>query len=321
MSTLLDFMHVADLSSDAAVALESTVISHGLPYPHNIQLALRLEEIVRAGGATPATIGIIGGKIVVGLDRDQVEHLATAQGVRKVSRRDLPIVVARKLDGATTVATTAWAAHRAGIRVFATGGIGGVHRTGVRSQESGVGTSLRSDQLPASSFLATDISADLPELAQTPILVVCAGAKAILDLPATLEWLETHGVTVVGYGTDRFPAFYNRDSGLPVDVRADTPAEVAALFRAQRALGLPCGMLVTVPIPAEFEPPAEQMEAAIAQALGEAEDAGGQGQGNDAVPAGPRQRADGESQPAGEPGAVGKQRAGGGGDCGRVGAG
>ena len=284
MSTLPDFLHVADNLTDAAVALESTVISHGLPYPHNIQLALRLEEIVRAAGATPATIGIIGGQIIVGLDRGQIEHLATAPGVRKVSRRDLPIVVASKLDGATTVATTSWAAHRAGIHVFATGGIGGVHRTGVRGQESGdrgqrtgAGNQeedqlpVSSNPLPASSFLATDISADLPELAQTPILVVCAGAKAILDLPATLEWLETHGVTVVGYGTDRFPAFYNRDSGLPVDVRADTPAEVAALYRAQRALGLPCGMLVTVPIPAEFEPPAEQMEAAIAQALAEAE--------------------------------------------------
>ncbi len=283
MSTLPDFMHIADTSTNAAVALESTVISHGLPYPHNIDLALRLEEIVRARSATPATIGIIAGKIVVGLDRSQIEHLATAQGVRKVSRRDLPIVVARGLDGATTVATTSWAAHRAGIRVFATGGIGGVHRTGVRSQESGdrgQGTGagnqeedqllVSRNQFPATSFLSTDISADLPELAQTPILVVCAGAKAILDLPATLEWLETHGVTVVGYGTDRFPAFYNRDSGLPVDVRADTPAEVAALFRAQRALGLPCGMLVTVPIPVEFEPPADQMEAAIAQALAEA---------------------------------------------------
>ena len=264
--------------TDAAVALESTVISHGLPYPHNIQLALRLEEIVRAGGATPATIGIIAGKIVVGLDHGQIEHLATAQGVRKVSRRDLPIVVARKLDGATTVATTSWAAHRAGIRVFATGGIGGSASDGDRGQGTERrGRQERNPEDTASSlqslqsFLSTDISADLPELAQTPILVVCAGAKAILDLPATLEWLETHGVTVVGYGTDRFPAFYNRDSGLPVDVRADTPAEVAALFRAQRALGLPCGMLVTVPIPAEFEPPADQMEAAIAQALAEAE--------------------------------------------------
>ena len=275
MPPLPDFMHVANgIPTDATVALESTVISHGLPYPHNIQLALRLEEIVRAGGATPATIGIIGGEIIVGLNRGQIEHLATAQGVRKVSRRDLPIVVARKLDGATTVATTAWAAHRAGIRVFATGGIGGVHRTGARSQETGIRNRPENIHLPPSSFLSTDISADLPELAHTPILVVCAGAKAILDLPATLEWLETHGVTVVGYGTDRFPAFYNRDSGLPVDVRADTPEEVAALFRAQRALGLPCGMLVTVPVPAEFELPADQMEAAIAQALSEAETQG-----------------------------------------------
>ena len=164
MSTLPDFMHIADIPTNAAVALESTVISHGLPYPHNIQLAQRLEEIVGAAGASPATIGIIGGKIVVGLDRSQIEHLATVQGVRKVSRRDLPIVVARKLDGATTVATTAWAAHRAGIRVFATGGIGGVHRAGVRSQGSGVrsqesgergpGTGAgnqEEDQLPVSS--------------------------------------------------------------------------------------------------------------------------------------------------------------------------
>ena len=238
MSTLPDFMHVADNFTDAAVALESTVISHGLPYPHNIQLALRLEEIVRAGGAAPATIGIIAGEIIVGLDRGQIEHLATAPGVRKVSRRDLPIVVARKLDGATTVATTAWAAHRAGIRVFATGGIGGVHRTKPTNDEGRTTESpLSSFILHPSSFLSTDISADLPELAHTPILVVCAGAKAILDLPATLEWLETHGVTVVGYGTDRFPAFYNRDSGLPVDVRADTPAEIAALFRRAAGAG------------------------------------------------------------------------------------
>jgi pseudouridine-5'-phosphate glycosidase len=251
------------------VALESTVISHGLPYPHNLRLALRLEEIVREGGATPATVGIIAGEIIVGLSAAQIEHLATAQGVRKVSRRDLPIVVARKLDGATTVATTAWAAHRAGIQVFATGGIGGVHRTGSWKLEAG--NSPSSNQLLASSFLSTDISADLPELAQTPIIVVCAGAKAILDLPATLEWLETHGVTVVGYGTDEFPAFYNRSSGLPVDVRADSPDEVAALFRAQRALELPCGTLVAVPVPGEYELPIDQMEAAIAQALGEAE--------------------------------------------------
>jgi pseudouridine-5'-phosphate glycosidase len=238
----------------AVVALESTVISHGLPYPLNLETALRLEEIVRAQGAVPATVGIIGGELIVGLDRSQIEHLATAQHVRKVSRRDLPIVVARRLDGATTVATTAWAAQRAGIEVFATGGIGGVHR--------------------GHPF---DISADLPELAGTPILVVCAGAKAILDLPLTLEWLETHGVPVVGYGTDHFPAFYHRDSGLPVDVRADTPEEVANLYRAQRKLALPGGMLVTVPVPSEAELPREQMEAAIAQALDEAEKNGVKG--------------------------------------------
>jgi len=242
------------------VALESTVISHGLPYPENLYTALHLEEVVRSEGAIPATIGIIGGDIIVGLDQAQIEHLATAKGVRKVSRRDLPVVVARRLDGATTVATTAWVAHRAGIKVFATGGIGGVHRSGLRNDEGAPG------------FLPADISADLPELAQTPVLVVCAGAKAILDLPATLEWLETYGVPVLGYGTDCFPAFYHRDSGLPVDVRADSPEEVAALYRAQRALGLPAGMLVTVPVPEEAELPRDQMEAAIAAALEEAEE-------------------------------------------------
>jgi pseudouridine-5'-phosphate glycosidase len=261
--------------SRAAVALESTVISHGLPYPQNLETALRVEGLVAAAGATPATIGILGGQIIVGLERAHIEHLATAHDVRKVSRRDLPIVVARKEDGATTVATTAWAAHHAGIAVFATGGIGGVHRAGPWQLEAD--HLPASAQQPVSSFLATDISADLPELAQTPIIVVCAGAKAILDLPATLEWLETHGVTVVGYGTDRFPAFYNRDSGLPVDVRADTPEEVAALYQAQRALGLPGGMLVTVPVPAEFELPAEQMETAISQALGDAASQGVKG--------------------------------------------
>ena len=227
--------------------MESTVISHGLPYPQNLELALRVEEIVRAEGAIPATIGVIAGQITAGLDRTQIEHLATARGVLKVSLRDLPVVVARKLDGATTVATTAWTAQRAGIQVFATGGIGGVHRS----------------EAP----LPLDVSADLPALAQTPIIVVCAGAKAILDLPATLEWLETHGVPVVGYETDHFPAFYNRDSGLPVDVRADSPAQVADLYRAQRSLGLPGGMLVTVPVPVEYELPADQMEEAIGAAL------------------------------------------------------
>ena len=205
-----------------AVALESTVISHGLPYPHNLNLAQEMEEIVRQGGAEPRTIAILRGELVAGLSYAQLHHLATAENVRKVSRRDLPVVVARQLDGATTVATTMWVAHRFGIQVFATGGIGGVHRG--------------SNGAPSS-----DISADLQELAQTPVIVVCAGAKAILDLPGTLEYLETFGVTVVGYGTDEFPAFYSRSSGLPVDVRCDSAAEVVALWHAKQKLGLARG--------------------------------------------------------------------------------
>ena len=234
-----------------SVALESTVISHGLPYPHNLQLAQEVEEIVRRGGAAPRTVAVLGGELRAGLSAAELGHLATAGNVRKVSRRDLPIVVARKQDGATTVATTMWVAHRFGIEVFATGGIGGVHR--------GDGT---------------DVSADLQELAQTPVIVVCAGAKAILDLPATLEYLETHGVTVVGWGTDDFPAFYSRSSGLPVDVRCDGGAEVAAIWRAKRALGLPGGLLVAVPIPAEEEIPAAEIAPAIEQAVEEAAAAG-----------------------------------------------
>lgn len=229
------------------VALESTVISHGLPYPQNLELARQMEAIVRAQGAEARTVAVIGGEVRAGLSEPELLHLATADTVRKVSRRDLPIVVARKLDGATTVATTMWIAERFGIQVFATGGIGGVHR--------GAGD---------------DISADLQELAQTPVIVVCAGAKAILDLPATLEYLETHGVTVVGYGTDDFPAFYSRTSGLPVDVRCDSPQEVAALWRAKQVLGLPGGLLVTVPIPAAAEIPAAEIEPAIEQAVAEA---------------------------------------------------
>ena len=229
------------------VALESTVISHGLPYPQNLVLAREMEEIVRGQGAEARTVAIIGGELRAGLSEVELLHLATADNVRKVSRRDLPIVVARKLDGATTVATTMWIASRFGIQVFATGGIGGVHR--------GAGD---------------DISADLQELAQTPVIVICAGAKAILDLPATLEYLETHGVTVVGYGTDDFPAFYSRTSGLPVDVRCDTPQEVADLWQAKQALGLPGGLLVAVPIPAEAEIPAAEIEPAIGQAVAEA---------------------------------------------------
>ncbi|MBI1296103.1 pseudouridine-5-phosphate glycosidase [bacterium] len=235
-----------------SVALESTVISHGLPYPRNLELAREMEEIVRRGGAEPRTIGILNGELIAGLSAAQIEHLATAKDVRKVSRRDLPIVVAKKLDGATTVATTMWIAERAGIAVFATGGIGGVHR--------GVGGAA-----------SVDVSADLQELAQTPVIVVCAGAKAILDLPATLEYLETFGVTVVGYGTDEFPAFYSRSSGLPVDVRCDSAADVADLWRAKRQLGLPGGILVTVPVPEDAEIPAHEIEPVIEQAVNEAD--------------------------------------------------
>ncbi len=229
------------------VALESTVISHGLPYPQNLTLAREMEQIVREHGAQPRTIGVIGGELIAGLNDEQLHHLATASNVRKVSRRDLPIVKAQKADGATTVATTMWIAQRAGIEVFATGGIGGVHR--------GDGT---------------DISADLQELAQTPVIVVCAGAKALLNLPATAEYLETFGVTVIGYGTDEFPAFYSRQSGLPVDVRCDTPQAVAAIWQAKRQLGLPGGLLVGVPIPVEYEIPAAEIEPVIEQAVQEA---------------------------------------------------
>jgi pseudouridine-5'-phosphate glycosidase len=240
------------MSACPSVALESTVISHGLPWPSNLALAREMEAIVRAGGAEPRTVAILNGELLAGLTDAQVEHLASARDVRKVSRRDLPIAVARRLDGATTVATTMWIAHRFGIELFATGGIGGVHRSAPGQEPS------------------RDISADLQELAQTPVIVVCAGAKAILDLPATLEYLETYGVTVVGWQTDRFPAFYSRDSGLPVDVRCDSAAEVAAIWRAKQALGLPGGMLVAAPVPAEDEIPADEIAPVIEQAIGEA---------------------------------------------------
>lgn len=236
------------------VALESTVISHGLPYPDNLHLAQEMERIIRDHGADPATVGVIEGELIAGLSPQQIERLAAASDgkVGKVSRRDLPIVVARKLDGATTVAATMWIAHRAGIEVFATGGIGGVHRS------RGPGPSA-------------DVSADLQELARTPLIVVCAGAKALLDLPATLEYLETHGVTVIGYGTDEFPAFYSRGSGLPVDIRCNTPEDVAEIWRAKRGLGLAGGLLVAAPVPAEDEIPAAQIEPQIEQALAECE--------------------------------------------------
>ncbi|HEX6625082.1 MAG TPA: pseudouridine-5'-phosphate glycosidase [Pyrinomonadaceae bacterium] len=232
----------------AVVALESTVIAHGLPRPSNLETARRLEEAVRAGGATPATVAIIGGEIHVGLSGEQLERFANTDGVVKVSRRDLAVVAARGLDGATTVATTAWAAHRAGLKVFATGGVGGVHRG-----DHG------------------DVSADLPELARTPIVVVCSGAKSVLDLATTREWLETHGVTVVGYGCDELPAFYTRRSGLAVDARAERAAEVARLARARDRLGLEGALLVAVPVPAEAEVDAGLMEEVLSRALADAE--------------------------------------------------
>ncbi|MBI2976635.1 MAG: pseudouridine-5'-phosphate glycosidase, partial [Chloroflexi bacterium] len=192
------------------VALESTVIAHGLPRPRNLELARRMEAIVRDCGATPATVAILGGQVKVGLTDDELFYLANTDGVWKVSRRDFGVVAARKADGATTVAGTMIAAAWAGIKVFATGGIGGVHR--------GDGT---------------DVSADLPELARTSVAVVCAGAKAILDLPATLEWLETAGVPVIGLQTDEFPAFYSRSSGLRLEARAESTAEAAAMVKAK----------------------------------------------------------------------------------------
>ena len=231
-------------AAQAVVALESTVIAHGLPRPTNLQTAQRIEQIVREAGATPATVGIFEGKLKVGLNAAEIRKLAEDDNIRKVSTRDLPIAVAERWNGATTVATTCWIAHRAGIKVFATGGIGGVHR----------------GALP-------DVSADLPELARTPIVVVCSGAKIILDLPATREWLETNGVTVIGYRCDEFPAFYSRSSGLPVDARANSTAEVVAMMRAQRDLGIDSALLVTVPVPAEFEISQEQLQTVLDQAL------------------------------------------------------
>lgn len=236
------------------VALESTLITHGLPYPVNQEVASGMEQAVRDAGAVPATIAVLKGQITVGITAEELAYLAQAKDVRKCSRRDFPIVLAQKGDGATTVAGTMIVAHLAGIRVFATGGIGGVHR--------------------GHPF---DVSADLLELAQTPVAVVCAGAKAILDLPLTLEVLETHGVPVVGYRCANFPAFYTRDSGLPLDVRCDRPEDVAAILRARETLGFQTGTLIATPVPAEHELPAEVAEKAIAQALEEAEERGVRG--------------------------------------------
>jgi pseudouridylate synthase len=230
------------------VALESTVIAHGLPRPQNLDTAHRLQEVVRESGAVPATIAIIGGKLTVGLSDDELALLAERADIRKISTRDISVAVAQGWDGATTVASTTWIAYRGGIKVFATGGIGGVHR----------------GSLP-------DVSADLPELARTPIVVVCSGAKIVLDLPATREWLETHAVTVAGYQCDELPAFYSRASGLRVDVRADNADAVAGIFRAQRGLGIESALLLGVPVPAKFEVPVEELQVVLTTALEDAE--------------------------------------------------
>ncbi|MBQ1675143.1 MAG: pseudouridine-5'-phosphate glycosidase [Oscillospiraceae bacterium] len=236
------------------VALESTIISHGMPYPQNVETALNVEKILREGGAVPATIAIIGGRLKAGLTAEEIDYLGrTGAGVTKASRRDLPVLVAKKMDGATTVTTTMMIAAMAGIEIFATGGIGGVHR--------GAETTM-------------DISADLEELAQTPVMVICAGAKSILDLGLTLEYLETKGVTVIGYGTKELPAFYTSHSGFGVDYELDTPEELAEAFHVKRELGLKGGMLVTNPIPEEYAMDADVINKAIDQAVAESVEQG-----------------------------------------------
>ena len=236
------------------VALESTIISHGMPYPQNVETARAVEKIVRECGAEPATIAIIGGKLKAGLTDEEIEYLGKAgTKVAKASRRDLPVLLAKGADGATTVTTTMMIADMAGIRVFATGGIGGVHR--------GAETTM-------------DISADLEELADTQVLVVCAGAKSILDLGLTLEYLETHGVSVIGYGTEELPAFYTRRSGHRVDYRLDSAKEIADAFSVKLDLGLRGGMLVTNPIPEEYSMDADVISSAIDRAVAECESLG-----------------------------------------------
>ncbi len=237
----------------AVVALESTIIAHGMPYPKNVETALRVEEIIRENQGVPATIGIINGRMKVGLTREEIEHMAKSGDVMKVSRRDIPFAIAQKLDGATTVAGTMIGASLAGISVFVTGGIGGVHR------EAG------------ETF---DISADLQELASTNVAVVCAGAKSILDIGLTLEYLETHGVPVIGYGTEEFPAFYTRKSGFKVDYRVDTPEALASAAKVKWDLGLRGGMVIGNPIPTEYEMDYDTINRAIEEALDEAKELG-----------------------------------------------
>ncbi len=236
------------------VAMESTIISHGMPYPQNVETALECQRICRENGAVPATCAVIGGKLCAGLTDEQIDYLGReGHKVTKASRRDLPMLAAKGMDGATTVAATMIAAAAAGIRVFATGGIGGVHR--------GAETTM-------------DISADLEELAETPVCVVCAGAKSILDLNLTMEYLETKGVPVIGFGTDELPAFYTRKSGINVPWRTDDPKEIADAIRASRDLGYPGGMLVVNPIPEEYSMDADVINRAIDEAIEEAKEKG-----------------------------------------------
>ncbi len=257
MRALTEYLRVSDEVATAlnerrpVLALESTIISHGMPYPKNVETALTVERTVRENGAIPATVCVIGGKIVVGATEADIEHLGkTGSGIAKASRRDLPVLISKKLDGATTVATTMIGASLAGVTVFATGGVGGVHR--------GAQTTM-------------DISADLEELAKTDVIVVCAGCKSILDLPLTLEYLETRGVPVIGYGTSELPAFYTDKSGLSVDYRLDTPDDIADAFAAKRALGLKGGMLVANPIPAEYAMNPNDINNTIENAIKDAE--------------------------------------------------
>lgn len=236
------------------VALESTIISHGMPYPQNVETALNVEQLVRDNGAVPATIAVIGGRLKAGLSKEEIDYLGkTGTKIPKASRRDLPVLVAKGMDGATTVTTTMIIANLAGIKVLATGGVGGVHR---------------------GAEVTMDISADLEELAHTPVMVICAGAKSILDLGLTLEYLETHGVPVIGYGTKELPAFYTRKSGFGVDYELDTPEELAKGFHVKEVMGLTGGMLVTNPIPAEYSMDLAVINKAIDDAVAEAKKLG-----------------------------------------------
>ncbi|BEP28242.1 pseudouridine-5'-phosphate glycosidase [Helicovermis profundi] len=228
------------------VALESTIIAHGMPYPKNVETARKVEDIIRAKGAVPATIGIIKGRLKAGLTDEEIEYMGKEKDIKKVSRRDIPFIVSNKLDGATTVASTMIISELAGIKVFVTGGIGGVHRGGENT---------------------FDISADLQELSNTNVAVVCAGAKSILDINLTLEYLETYGVTVVGYKTDEFPAFYTRKSGFGVDYKVDSALEIAKALKAKWDLGLEGGMVIGNPIPKEFEMDYDTISGAIEKAL------------------------------------------------------